>query len=192
MGAAWRQVTDGRAFDRVLAMVSGVRALGLEACATLGMLTEAQARRLKEAGLTAYNHNLDTSADYYSEIITTRTYQDRLDTIAHVAAAGISLCCGGILGMGESREDRVKLLHTLANLDPQPGSGAIQRLGSGRGNAAWRCRTARYFRMDSRHCCCAHFDAESDGAIVGRAPFQSPRSASAGLYGRRQCHFHRR
>jgi biotin synthase len=92
------------------------------------MLTEEQARRLKEAGLTAYNHNLDTSEDFYSEVITTRTYQDRLTTIGHVAGAGISLCCGGILGMGESREDRIRLLHTLANLDPQPESIPINAL----------------------------------------------------------------
>jgi len=128
MGAAWRQATDGRAFDRVLEMVRGVRALGLEACVTLGMLTDTQAQRLKEAGLNAYNHNLDTSEEYYGKIITTRTYQDRLQTIGHVAKAGISLCCGGILGMGESREDRIKLLHTLANLDPQPESVPINAL----------------------------------------------------------------
>ena len=128
MGAAWRQATDGRAFDRVLEMVRGVRALGLEACVTLGMLTETQAQRLKEAGLNAYNHNLDTSEEYYGKIITTRTYQDRLETIGNVAKAGISLCCGGILGMGESREDRIKLLNTLANLDPQPESVPINAL----------------------------------------------------------------
>jgi biotin synthase len=128
MGAAWREATDGRAFDRVLEMVRGVKSLGLEACATLGMLTEDQAKRLKDAGLTAYNHNLDTSENFYKEIITTRTYQDRLDTIAHVASAGISLCCGGILGLGESREDRIKLLHKLANLDPQPESVPINAL----------------------------------------------------------------
>ncbi len=128
MGAAWRQVTDGRAFDRVLEMVRGVRALGLEACVTLGMLTSDQARRLKEAGLNAYNHNLDTSEAYYPQIVTTRTYQDRLDTIAHVAQAGISLCCGGILGMGETQEDRIQLLHTLANLDPAPESVPINAL----------------------------------------------------------------
>jgi biotin synthase len=128
MGAAWPKVTDGRAFERVLEMVRGVRSLGLEACVTLGMLTEEQALRLKEAGLNAYNHNLDTSKDYYPEIVTTRTYQDRLDTISHIATAGISLCCGGILGMGESREDRIKLLHTLANLDPQPESVPINAL----------------------------------------------------------------
>ena len=128
MGAAWRQVTDGRAFDRVLEMVRGVREIGLEACVTLGMLTETQAQRLKDAGLNAYNHNLDTSEEYYGKIITTRTYQDRLETIGHVAKAGISLCCGGILGMGESREDRIKLLHTLANLNPQPESVPINAL----------------------------------------------------------------
>ena len=128
MGAAWRQATDGRAFDRVLEMVRGVRALGLEACVTLGMLSEEQALRLKEAGLNAYNHNLDTSEEYYDKIITTRTYQDRLQTIAHVATAGISLCCGGILGMGESREDRIKFLHTVANLNPQPESVPINAL----------------------------------------------------------------
>ena len=128
MGAAWREVKDGRAFDRVLDMVRGVRGMGMEACVTLGMLTEDQARRLKEAGLTAYNHNLDTSKEYYPEVITTRTYQDRLDTIGRVAKEGISLCCGGILGMGESREDRISLLHTLANLNPQPESIPINAL----------------------------------------------------------------
>ena len=128
MGAAWREVTDGRAFDRVLEIVRGVRSLGMEACCTLGMLTEDQARRLAEAGLSAYNHNLDTSEDYYGQIITTRTYEDRLRTIANVANAGISVCCGGILGMGESQLDRIKLLHTLANLDPQPESVPINAL----------------------------------------------------------------
>lgn len=128
MGAAWREVKDGRAFDRVIEMVKGVRAMGLEACVTLGMLSVDQAKRLKDAGLTAYNHNLDTSEEFYSKIITTRTYQDRLDTIANVTKAGISLCCGGILGMGESREDRVSLLHRLANLNPQPESVPINAL----------------------------------------------------------------
>lgn len=128
MGAAWREVKDGRAFDRVIEMVKGVRELGLEACVTLGMLTFDQARKLKEAGLTAYNHNLDTSEEYYDKIITTRTYQDRLDTLENVAKAGISACCGGILGMGETREDRIKLLHTLAGLDPQPESVPINAL----------------------------------------------------------------
>ena len=128
MGAAWRNPTDGRAFERVLEMVRGVRALGLEACATLGMLTPMQAARLKEAGLTAYNHNLDTSREFYDEIITTRTYDDRLQTIMNVAVAGISLCCGGILGLGESEEDRILLLHTLTTLDPPPESVPINAL----------------------------------------------------------------
>ena len=128
MGAAWREVTDGRAFDRVLEIVRGVRELGMEACCTLGMLTEDQANRLAEAGLSAYNHNLDTSADYYGSIITTRTYEDRLRTIENVAKAGISVCCGGILGMGEAKLDRIKLLHTLANLEPQPESVPINAL----------------------------------------------------------------
>lgn len=128
MGAAWREVNDGRAFERVLEMIRGVRGLGLEACCTLGMLTADQARRLAEAGLSAYNHNLDTSEEYYGAVITTRTYQDRLRTIAHVADAGIKVCCGGILGMGEARSDRVKLLHTLASLDPQPESVPINAL----------------------------------------------------------------
>jgi biotin synthetase len=128
MGAAWREVNDGRAFDRVLDIVRGVRALGLEACCTLGMLTEDQAHRLAEAGLSAYNHNLDTSEEYYPEIISTRTYEDRLNTIANVAKAGISVCCGGILGLGEAKLDRIKLLHTLANLNPQPESVPINAL----------------------------------------------------------------
>lgn len=128
MGAAWREVKDGRAFDRVLEMVKGVRALGLEACCTLGMLTEDQAMKLKEAGLSAYNHNLDTSPEYYDKIITTRTYQDRLDTLNNVAKAGISACCGGILGMGETQDDRISMLHQLANLDPQPESVPINAL----------------------------------------------------------------
>jgi biotin synthase len=128
MGAAWPRVLDGRAFDRVCDMVKGVSDLGMEACCTLGMLTEDQAKRLKDAGLTAYNHNLDTSEAFYDKVITTRTYQDRLDTIANVAKAGISLCCGGILGMGESEEDRIALLHRLSTLNPQPESVPINML----------------------------------------------------------------
>jgi biotin synthase len=128
MGAAWRQVSDGRDFDRVLEMVRGVAALGMEVCCTLGMLTESQALRLKRAGLTAYNHNLDTSPEFYGEIITTRVYEDRLRTIAHVRKAGITVCCGGILGMGESDEDRLGLLEQLARLDPHPESVPINML----------------------------------------------------------------
>jgi biotin synthase len=128
MGAAWREAKDGAAFDSVLAMVRGVRALDMEACVTLGMLTQAQADRLAEAGLTAYNHNLDTSPEFYGEIITTRCYQDRLDTLDRVRRAGVQVCCGGIIGMGESVEDRAGLLQTLANLDPHPDSVPINAL----------------------------------------------------------------
>jgi biotin synthase len=128
MGAAWRQVKDGPAFDAVLDMVRGVRALNMEACVTLGMLTEAQAERLADAGLTAYNHNLDTSPEFYGEIVTTRTYQDRLDTLEHVRKAGVQVCCGGIIGMGETIEDRARLLQTLANLEPHPESVPINAL----------------------------------------------------------------
>jgi biotin synthase len=127
MGAAWRSPKD-RDLEKVAEMVEGVAALGLETCATLGMLTPAQARRLKEAGLDYYNHNLDTSEAFYGEVITTRTYQDRLDTLAAVRGAGIDVCCGGILGMGEQPEDRVAFLHTLATLDPHPESVPINNL----------------------------------------------------------------
>jgi biotin synthase len=130
MGAAWREVKDGAEFDNVIEMVKGVRALGMEACVTLGMLSQAQARRLAEAGLTAYNHNLDTSPEFYGEIITTRTYQDRLDTLACVRKAGIEVCCGGIIGMGETIEDRARLLQTLANLAPHPESVPINALAA--------------------------------------------------------------
>jgi len=128
MGAAWREVKDGPQFDRVLEMVRGVRAMGMEACVTLGMLTGEQARRLKEAGLTAYNHNLDTSPEFYGEIITTREYQDRLRTLAAVREAGIGVCSGGILGLGESVDDRCQLLRTLANQEVHPESVPINAL----------------------------------------------------------------
>lgn len=128
MGAAWREVKDGAQFERVLEMVRQVATLEMEVCCTLGMLKPHQAQRLKEAGLTAYNHNLDTSPAYYGQVITTRTYQDRLETIRAVSAAGISVCCGGILGMGESVGDRLSLLAALAGLDPVPESIPINCL----------------------------------------------------------------
>ncbi len=128
MGAAWREVRDNSDFDRVLEMVRGVRELGMEVCTTLGMITASQAKKLKEAGLTAYNHNLDTSESFYGQIIHTREYRDRLITLDNVQAAGISLCCGGIVGMGESDDDRIAFLHTLANLDPYPESVPINAL----------------------------------------------------------------
>ncbi|TMA20035.1 MAG: biotin synthase BioB, partial [Deltaproteobacteria bacterium] len=128
MGAAWREVKDGQQFDRVLEMVRGVKRLGMEACCTLGMLTAAQAGRLKEAGLDAYNHNLDTSRAKYGDIITTRTYDERLRTLDNVRRAGISVCCGGILGMGESVDDRCEMLRTLAAQEPHPESVPINML----------------------------------------------------------------
>jgi len=128
MGAAWREVKDGPAFDEVLEMVRGVRALGMEACCTLGMLSESQAQRLAGAGLSAYNHNLDTSRTFYGSIISTRTYDDRLRTLANVRKAGITVCSGGIIGMGESLDDRCAMLATLANLDPQPESVPVNAL----------------------------------------------------------------
>lgn len=128
MGAAWREVKDGPEFDRVLEMVRGVSALGLEVCCTLGMVTPSQARRLADAGLDAYNHNLDTSPEYYEKIISTRTYEDRLRTLAAVREAGITVCSGGIIGMGESDQDRVGLLQQLATLEPHPESVPINVL----------------------------------------------------------------
>ena len=128
MGAAWRAARDGAEFDAVIDMIHDVRSLGMEACVTLGMLTDDQARRLKDAGLTSYNHNLDTSEEFYGEIVTTRTYRDRLETLERVQQAGIGVCCGGILGMGETTRDRASMLHTLASLDPQPESVPINAL----------------------------------------------------------------
>ncbi|MBL7778008.1 MAG: biotin synthase BioB [Chitinophagales bacterium] len=128
MGAAWRNVRDNSDFDQVIDMVKGVNALGLEVCCTLGMLTEQQAQRLKEAGLYAYNHNLDTSNEHYSEIISTRTYKDRLQTLDNVEKAGISVCCGGIIGLGETDDDRIKLLHTLATRAAHPESVPVNAL----------------------------------------------------------------
>ncbi|GAC1367716.1 MAG: biotin synthase BioB [Hymenobacter sp.] len=128
MGAAWREIRDNRDFDRVLGMVEQVNGLGLEVCCTLGMLNEYQAERLKQAGLYAYNHNLDTSAAHYGEIITTRTYDDRLHTLEHVRKAGISVCSGGIIGLGETDEDRIAMLHTLATLPAHPESVPVNAL----------------------------------------------------------------
>jgi biotin synthase len=128
MGAAWREAPQGREFEQVLQMVRGVSALGLEVCCTLGMLTGDQAIRLKQAGLTAYNHNLDTSPEFYGSIITTRVYDERLRTLAAVRNAGITVCCGGILGMGEQPADRIGLLHQLATLRPHPESVPINML----------------------------------------------------------------
>lgn len=128
LGAAWREAHDGPEFDRVLEMVRAVKATGLETCVTLGMLTGAQAGRLREAGLDYYNHNLDTGRAFYSKVVTTRRYDDRLRTLAAVRGAGLKVCCGGILGMGESHDDRIDLLHELARQTPQPESVPINTL----------------------------------------------------------------
>ena len=128
MGAAWREVKDNAQFDRVLEMVRGVNDVGLEVCATLGMLTSDQAAKLADAGLYAYNHNLDTSPEFYDSVITTRTYQDRLDTIENVRTTEVTVCAGGIIGLGESIDDRASLLHTLATLDPHPESVPVNVL----------------------------------------------------------------
>jgi biotin synthase len=128
MGTAWREVKDGPQFEQVLDMVRSVRELGMEACVTLGMLTDEQAEKLADAGLTAYNHNLDTSREFYPRIVSTRTYDDRLRTLQSVQNAGISVCCGGIIGMGESEDDRLRLLVELANLEKTPESVPINCL----------------------------------------------------------------
>jgi len=128
MGAAWREVRDNKDFDRVLEMVHGVNELGMEVCCTMGMLTEEQAKKLYDAGLYAYNHNVDTSEDHYADIITTRTYNDRLKTLGNVRKAGISVCSGGIIGLGETHEDRIGMLHTLATLPSHPGSVPVNAL----------------------------------------------------------------
>lgn len=136
MGAAWRQPKDGPEFDAVLAMVRGVRGLGMEACVTLGMLTPSQAGRLAEAGLTSYNHNLDTGPDFYEDIISTRTYDERLQTLANVREAGIGVCCGGIVGMGEGVTDRAAMLQVLSNHAPIPRAC--------RSTPWWRCPVLRW------------------------------------------------
>jgi biotin synthase len=128
MGAAWREVRDNRDFDKVIEMVKGVSTMGMEVCCTLGMLTPEQAQKLKDAGLYAYNHNLDTSKEFYNDIITTRTYDDRLETLEHVREAKISVCSGGIIGMGELEADRIGMLHTLATLKEHPESVPVNAL----------------------------------------------------------------
>jgi biotin synthase len=128
MGAAWREVRDNRDFDRVIEMVKEVNEMGMEVCCTLGMLSEDQAKRLGEAGLYAYNHNLDTSPEYYGKIISTRTYADRLNTLNNVRKAGVSVCCGGIIGLGETHEDRINMLLTLSNMAEHPESVPINAL----------------------------------------------------------------
>ena len=192
MGAAWREVKDGEAFDRVLDMVRGVRALDMEACVTLGMLNQSQADRLAEAGLTAYNHNLDTSAEFYGEIITTRCYQDRLDTLERVRRAGVEVCCGGIIGMGESVEDRAGLLQTLANLDPHPESVPINALVAVPGTPLQDRPPIDPLDLVRMVATARAADAAIARAALGRAALAHPRGASALLPRRRQLDLLRR
>lgn len=147
MGAAWREMRDNRDFEKVLDMVKGVNQIGLEVCCTMGMLTEEQAEKLKEAGLSAYNHNLDTSEDYYDKIITTRTYEDRLKTIGHVRKAGISVCSGGIIGLGEDEAARIGMIHTLANLPQHPESVPVNALVPVEGTPLEEQRRVSAFEM---------------------------------------------
>ena len=169
MGAAWRSPTP-KGFERILEIISGVKSLGLETCATLGMLSSEQASQLKEAGLDYYNHNLDTSAEYYDKVITTRTYQDRLDTLSFVRDAGMKVCCGGIVGMGEEQTDRVGLLLTLANLDHHPESVPVNLLVKIEGTPLARYRRARRVRVHPLYRRCAHTDAAIPGeAVCGTA-----------------------
>lgn len=147
MGAAWREVRDNRDFDKVLEMVKEVNGMGMEVCCTLGMLTEEQARKLADAGLYAYNHNLDTSEEYYGEIISTRNYDDRLNTINNARKAGVTVCSGGIIGMGESEADRIGMLYTLSLLNPQPESVPINALVPVEGTPLEDQQTASIWEM---------------------------------------------
>lgn len=147
MGAAWREVRDNKDFDKVLDMVKGVNKIGLEVCCTMGMLTEEQAQKLKDAGLYAYNHNLDTSEEHYDKIITTRSFQDRLNTIGNVRSAGISVCSGGIIGMGESDEARIGLIYTLATLPEHPESVPVNALVAVEGTPLENMKRVSVFEM---------------------------------------------
>ncbi len=188
MGAAWRGPKD-RDLQPVLAMVREVKALGLETCCTLGMLKEGQAGELKSAGLDYYNHNLDTSAEFYGEVITTRGYQDRLDTLLRVRAAGINVCCGGIVGMGESRAQRAGLVAQLANMDPYPESVPINHLVQVAGNAfarrARRAKRARSVRVRAYDRGGPNHHAEGDGAALGR-PARAGRGRPGAVLSRRR------
>ena len=147
LGAAWRKVRDNAQFERILEMIAAIREMGLEVCCTLGMLTEKQAGRLKEAGLYAYNHNLDTSDRYYPKIVSTRSYTDRLETLSYARKAELSLCCGGIIGMGEEPLDRLRLIQTLSSFTPHPESVPINRLVPMRGTPLGETRTASVWEL---------------------------------------------
>ena len=193
MGAAWKGVREGDArFNQVLETVREVSKLGMEVCVTLGQLSINEARLLKEAGVTAYNHNIDTSPEYYSEIVSTHTFQDRLDTISAVQASGMSVCCGGIIGLGETELDRLKMLEVLTNLDPAPESVPINCLMAMPGTpleeqTAGGClRTGAADRRD------AHRLAEGEGAPLGRPHAAFARGPGALLLRRGELDFLRR
>ena len=147
MGAAWKKLPEGKDFSKIIEMIRTVKSLNLEACVTLGSITEIQAKELKKAGLDAYNHNIDTSPEFYKEIISTRTFEERLDTIRNIRKAGISVCCGGIIGMGETWDDRAKMLEVLANLDPFPESVPINALVPTRGTPLENRKPIKPFDM---------------------------------------------
>ena len=189
MGAAWREVRDNRDFDKVLDMVQGVNEMGLEVCCTLGMLTEQQAQKLKDAGLYAYNHNLDTSEEFYGDIISTRTYDDRLDTLGHARKAGISVCSGGIIGMGESDTDRIGMLHTLATLPQHPESVPVNALVPVEGYPAGRPAARVGLGDDPDDCHRPDYHAQSDGAALGWSRADEYGRAGTVLPGRSQLYF---
>ena len=192
MGAAWREVKDGEAFDSVIAMVKGVRALGMEACVTLGMLSEAQASRLAEAGLTAYNHNLDTSPEFYGEIVTTRTYQDRLETLERVRKAGIEVCCGGIIGMGETLGRPGAAIADARQSRPASGERTDQRSRRGAGHAFGRPAAGRSARPRAHGGGGAHPDAAVARQALGGTARAYERGADPLLPRRRQLDLLRR
>jgi len=183
MAAAWREVRDNRDFDQILEMVQGVNELGLEVCCTLGMLTESQAERLQNAGLYAYNHNLDSSKDYYKEIISTRTFDDRLSTLQHVRKAGITVCSGGIIGLGETHADRINMLHTLATLPKHPESVPVNALARVKGTPLADGEDDCY-RPDT--------DAQINGEVKCRSRRNEYRRTKLVFYGWCQFDFHQR
>ena len=192
MGAAWRQVQEGEDFENILEMVRRVAKLGMEVCCSLGMLDDSQAERLAEAGLTAYNHNLDTSPEFYGQIITTRNYDDRLRTLASVRKAGVTVCCGGIIGLGESEDDRIGLLHQLSTLDPHPESVPINALVRVAGTPLEHLERARSAGFRAHHCDGANSDAGFDGPAQRGAQSAFARGGRAVFCGRRQFALHRR
>ena len=191
MGAAWRNPKD-RHLEPIKDMIRGVKAMGLETCVTLGMLEAHQAQGLRDAGLDYYNHNLDTSPEFYGQIISTRTYQDRLDTLERVRDAGINVCCGGIVGMGESRRERAGLITQLANMDPYPESVPINNLVQVEGTPLTGTDAARSVRIRAHDRGRAHHDAARDGASVGGSRADGRSVAGDVLPRRREFDFLRR